>query len=95
MLIPRSHNKQLGTTFDTVVSHSHHVSVIAYCVSRMEGLSHESAMKSLTMATFHDLAEARTGDLDFVAKHYVKPDEEKQLRINLMGLILATIRIIF
>lgn len=26
MTMPRSHVKQLGTTFDTVASHSHHVS---------------------------------------------------------------------
>jgi len=85
MLMPRSHNKQLGTTFDTVASHSHHVAVIAYCIARMEGLSHEKAMKSLTMATFHDLAEARTGDLDFVAKHYGSIDEEKAVRDQFDG----------
>jgi putative hydrolase of HD superfamily len=43
----------------------------------MEGLPHESALKSLAMATFHDLPEARTGDMDFVAKHYTSVDEER------------------
>lgn len=52
----------------------------------MEGLSHEGAMKSLAMATFHDLAEARTGDLDFVAKHYGVIDEEKAVSDQLDGL---------
>src|SRR3989304_3600665 len=85
MLMPRSHNKQLGTTFDTVASHSHHVAVITYCISRMEGLSHENAMKALTMATFHDLAEARTGDLDFVAKHYSTADEAKAVKDQFNG----------
>ena len=83
--MPRSHNKQLGTTFDTVASHSHHVAIIAYCISRMERLSHESAMKALTMATFHDLAEARTGDLDFVAKHYSTADEAKAVKDQFNG----------
>ncbi len=77
MLMPRSHNKHLGTTFDTVASHSHHVSIIAYCIAQMENLTHEQALKALAMATFHDLAEARTGDLDFVAKHYGEIKEEK------------------
>jgi len=85
MLLPRSHNKQLGTTFDTVASHSHHVSVIAYCIARMEKLTHEQAIKSTTMAVFHDLAEARTGDYDFVAKHYGTPDEEKALKDQFGG----------
>lgn len=79
MMMPRSHNKQLGTTFDTVASHSHPVSIIAYCLARMEGLSNESALKSLAMATFHDLPEARTGDMDFVAKHYTSVDEERAI----------------
>lgn len=85
MTMPRVHNKHLGTTFDTVASHSHHVAVIAYCISRMEGLSHESAIKSLAMATFHDLAEARTGDFDFVAKHYGTPDEESAVKDQFSG----------
>lgn len=77
MTMPRSHNRSLGTTFDTVASHSHHVSIIAYAIARMENLSHEQALKTLAMGTFHDLAEARTGDLDFVAKHYTEANEEK------------------
>jgi 5'-deoxynucleotidase YfbR-like HD superfamily hydrolase len=31
------------------------------------------------MATFHDLAEARTGDHDFIAKNYNQCDEEKAI----------------
>ena len=85
MTMKRSHDKHLGTTFDTVASHSHHVAIIAYCVARMEGLSHTKFMRALTMATFHDLAEARTGDLDFVAKHYGEPDEEKAVKDQFAG----------
>jgi putative hydrolase of HD superfamily len=79
MHFPRSHQKHLGNTFDTVASHSHHVSIIAYCIARMENLSHEDALKSLAMAVFHDLPEARTGDQDFVAKHYGEIDEAKAI----------------
>jgi putative hydrolases of HD superfamily len=77
MHFSRSHQKHLGNTFDTVASHSHHVSIIAYCIARMEKLSHEEALRALAMAVFHDLLEARTGDQDFVAKHYGEPNEEK------------------
>ena len=86
MLMPRSHNKQLGTTFDNVASHSHHVAIIAYCLTRMEGLSHENAMKATTIAVFHDLAEARTGDLDFVAKHYGHNNEEQAVKDQFSGI---------
>lgn len=77
MLMPRTHLKSLGNTFDTVASHSFHVAIIAYCLARMEKLSHQDAQEALTMGLFHDLAEARTGDSDFIGKNYVKIDEEK------------------
>ena len=80
MLMPRAHVKNLGTTFDTVASHSFHTAVIAYCLARMENLSHQVSMKACVMALFHDLAEARTGDIDFVGKHYTQADEEKAVK---------------
>jgi len=80
MLTPRTHRRSLGTSFDTVSSHSHLASIISYCISRMEGLSHEEGLKALAMAAFHDLAEARTGDLDFISKNYSKDDEEKAVK---------------
>lgn len=76
MFMPRAHQRHLLETFDSIASHSHHTSIIAYCLSRMEGLSHEESIKAMTMATLHDLAEIRTIDLDFVAKHYAKTDED-------------------
>lgn len=78
MLMPRSHIRHLGTTYDTVASHSFHVAIIAYCLSRMEGISHDNSMKTTMMGLLHDVAEARTGDLDFVAKHYKNLMRRKQ-----------------
>lgn len=85
MQMPRSHNRSLGTTFDTVASHSHHVSIIAYCIARMEKLTHEQSMKAMAMGALHDLAEARTGDMDFIAKHYCAPEEEKAVDDQFSG----------
>lgn len=78
--MPRSHVRNLGNAFDTVASHSHHVSIIAYSIARLENLSHEEAMKALSMATFHDLAEGRMADLDFLSKNYTKDDEDKAIK---------------
>lgn len=80
MLMPRSHKKHLGTSFDTVASHTYQCCVIAYILSRMEGLTHEESLNAIGMALFHDLVEARTSDLDFIAKQYVKSDEEKAVK---------------
>lgn len=75
----RTHARSLGNAFDTVASHSHLTSIIAYCVARMEKLNHEEALKALAIASLHDLAEARTGDLDFISKNYSKDDEERAI----------------
>ncbi len=78
--MPRSHVRTLGNAFDTIASHSYHVSMMAYCIARMEGLSHADGMKALSMGSFHDFAEGRTADLDFISKNYTKDNEEKAIR---------------
>ena len=79
--MPRTHVRNLGNnTPDTIASHCYHVSVIAYVLARMEGLSHEAGMHAMAMGALHDLLEARTGDVDFVSKNYVEVDEPRALR---------------
>lgn len=80
MQMPRTHQKNLGNTYDTVASHSHHTSIIAYCIARMEKLTHEEGLKVMAMANLHDLQEARTGDFDFAGKNYSKTDEDKAIK---------------
>lgn len=77
--MPRSHVRTLGNAFDTIASHSYHVSIMAYCIARMEGLTHDDGMKALSMASFHDLAEGRTADLDFISKNYTEDNEEQAI----------------
>jgi putative hydrolase of HD superfamily len=85
--MPRSHVRNLGNnTPDTIASHCYLVSVIAYCVARMEGLSHEAGLRAMAMGTLHDLAEARTGDADFVSKNYLKVDDRKAVEDQFKGL---------
>lgn len=80
MQMPRSHVRTLGNAFDTIASHSYHVAVMSYCIGRMENLSHSEAMKALSMAVFHDLAEGRMADLDFISKNYNKDNEEQAIK---------------
>lgn len=86
MQMPRSHNRNLGYTYDTVASHSYHVAIIAYCLARMEKLTHEEGLKAMSMGVLHDLAEARTGDLDFIEKNYAVVDEEKAVKDQFAGI---------
>lgn len=83
--MPRSHVRTLGNAFDTIASHNYHVSMIAYCLARMEGLSNQDGMKALTMGSLHDLAEGRTADLDFISKNYTKDNEQKAIEDQFAG----------
>ena len=86
MQMPRSHKQHLGNAFDTVASHSHHTSIISYCLARMEGLPHEEGIHTMAMSILHDLPETRTGDLNYVEKHYATVDEKKAIDDQLHGL---------
>lgn len=75
---PRSGFQFLGTGKETVAEHSLRCAVIGYALARMgDGLATD---KIVLMCLFHDLVEARTGDLNYVNKKYVKADEGAALR---------------
>ena len=73
---PRSGFQFLGTGRETVAEHSLRCAVIGYALARMSDLPTE---KVVLMCLFHDLVEARTGDLNYVNKKYVRADEEAAL----------------
>ncbi|MBW2307340.1 MAG: HD domain-containing protein [Deltaproteobacteria bacterium] len=71
----RSGFRFLGSGRQSVAEHILRVAYIGYVLSRLEkGVDTEKLLK---MCLFHDLCEARTGDLNYVHKRYVKADEEK------------------
>ena len=73
----RTHKRHLGNSEDSIAEHTYHASIIAYCLCRMEGLSHEQGLKSMGMVLIHDIAEVRTADHGFIEKHYVEVNEDK------------------
>lgn len=75
---PRSGFQFLGTGRETVAEHSLRCAVIGYVLGRMSG--NLETNRIVLMCLFHDLPEARTGDLNYVNKKYVKADEEAAVR---------------
>lgn len=69
--LPRMHRQTLLTddTSDTIASHSYRVALIAWLLAKAEGVD---PYKVVMMALLHDIAEARTGDHNWVHKRYVK-----------------------
>ena len=91
---PRSGFQFLGTGAETVAEHSLRVAVIGYVLAKMSGKF--APEKIVLMCLFHDLVEARTGDLNYVNKRYVKADEDLQInrgadahRIQAAGILRA------
>jgi len=81
---PRSGFEFLGSGRESVAEHSFRTALIGYALARkVEGAD---ADRVLRMCLFHDLHEARTGDLNYVNKKYVRSDEDaaaKDLARNL------------
>jgi putative hydrolase of HD superfamily len=71
---PRSGFQFLGSGGQTVAEHLHRASVIAYVLAKMSG---RDPFKTVTMALFHDISEARISDLNYVHQKYTERLEDK------------------
>lgn len=76
---PRSGFYFLGSGEQSVAEHTNRVVFIGYVLSMMSTDSDLDIPKALKMCLFHDLAEARTSDLNYVHQKYAKADESKAL----------------
>lgn len=72
---PRTGFQFLGSGAESVAEHIFRASMIGYTLARLDGAA--DAGKVLLLCLFHDLPEARTGDLNYVNKKYVRADEGK------------------
>ncbi len=74
---PRTGYQFLGSGQETVAEHSFRTAIIGYVLSKQ--IPNADTNKTVLICLFHDLHEARTGDLNYVNKQYVKIDEEKAI----------------
>jgi putative hydrolases of HD superfamily len=75
---PRSGFQFLGTGAESVAEHIFRTTYIGYALGRSAtGINVDRLIK---MCLFHDLPEARTGDLNYVNKKYVTADEKKAVK---------------
>jgi putative hydrolase of HD superfamily len=72
---PRSGFQFLGTGAESVAEHIFRTTYIGYSLGKLaRGVNVDRMIK---MCLFHDLPEARTGDLNYVNKKYVEVNEKK------------------
>ena len=81
---PRTGYQFLGHGSETVAEHSFGAVVLAFALVRLNGRA--DLTRTLKLALFHDLAEARTGDLNYMNKRYVEADEARAMADALAGL---------
>ncbi|MFB3926119.1 MAG: HD domain-containing protein [Syntrophales bacterium] len=74
---PRTGFQFLGSGHETVAEHILRTMFIGYTLSKLEEGVDE--LKVLKMCLVHDLAEARTGDMNYVNKKYVTVNEAKAI----------------
>jgi putative hydrolase of HD superfamily len=72
---PRSGFQFLGTGAESVAEHIFRTTYIGYALGNLaQGIDVNRVIK---MCLFHDLPEARTGDLNYVNKKYVEANEKQ------------------
>lgn len=74
---PRSGFQFLGSGHESVADHSFRMTVIGYTLARMT--PNADPYKVICLCLFHDVPEARTGDLNYVNKQYVKVNEREAI----------------
>lgn len=74
---PRSGFHFLGSGQQSVSEHANRTVYIGFVLSKLEGKV--DASKVMQMCLFHDLAEARTSDLNYVHQKYTISDEHKAI----------------
>jgi len=72
---PRSGFQFLGSGAESVAEHIFRTTYIGFALGKMA--ANINIDRLIQMCLFHDLPEARTGDLNYVNKKYVVADEEK------------------
>jgi len=75
---PRSGFQFLGSGRESVAEHIFRTAYAGFALARLDGKADTDRV--LRLCLFHDLPEARTGDLNYVNKKYVSVDEEKAVR---------------
>jgi putative hydrolase of HD superfamily len=75
--LPRSGYQFLGAGRESVAEHVYTTTFIAFIFSFLD--TQVDARRLISMCLVHDLPEARTGDLNYVQKHYVQAKESEAL----------------
>ena len=81
--LTRSHRQMIQEVSDNISDHSFRVTIIGMILAELEKCD---ANKVLKMCLFHDVAEARIGDANFINKQYLHLAEREAQKDQMKGL---------
>lgn len=81
--LQRNHKQFIGAADDNIADHSHRVTLIGMVLAELEKADQNKVIK---MCLLHDLAEARTGDANFLHRQYVMQAEDEARKDQFSGL---------
>ena len=84
--IDRSWKHFLNPGFQNLAEHHLRVAWIALILAKQEGV--KDTGKVIKMSIMHDIAESRTGDVDYLSRQYTKRDEDLGMQDILSSTIL-------
>ena len=84
--LTRSHRQMISEVSDNISDHSFRVAIIGMILANLEQCDENKVLK---MCLFHDVAEARTGDANFINQQYLVLHEEEARKDQLEGLPVA------
>lgn len=84
--IKRAHSQIINEADDNISDHSFRVTIIGMILANMENCDENKVLK---MCLFHDVAEIRIGDANFINKQYSELHEEEAREDQMLGLPIA------
>jgi putative hydrolases of HD superfamily len=67
---------------ESVADHSFRTAIVAFVLARMEGLDDADANRICTAAVFHDMHEARIGDMHKITARYIHVGRELEEKVE-------------
>jgi putative hydrolase of HD superfamily len=84
--LTRAHRQMIEKVNDNISDHSFRVTVIGMILANLENCDENKVLK---MCLFHDTAEARIGDQNFINKQYLELHEKKAQQDQMKELPIA------
>ena len=68
---------------ESVAEHSFRTAIVAFILAKMEGMDDDKARRLCTAAVFHDMHEARLGDMNKITARYITITKQLERKVEM------------